>query len=851
MKTIFQSKQHILVGVVFLVLTGLHTLNAQPGSWIPPGTELHAKGTGRTTGHIVTLSVTNTSSRPVNLEVPPLVIPSDGTHQGYAVPEPTKTTVPGNSTVTVPINGYCTDFHLPAPGSDVTMPPPNTWITGSEMIPVLQKIITTTTDHQQKGHFSTPLFTNPQTEAEVIVQFTLWWYSYPTTFDPCLHLTSTMSDWYRDTDWFTSGTPNIEPGISQIVDAMIRVGRDVGLPDFTPPALPDTPLTPAGPSTNPSVTSTIRAYGTGRTTGHICDLTITNPTKEPVNVQIGNGNPIYIPAAGNYQPYVVPSLPAIRVPAGGTVTVPVEGFCADVRRPPVSLGESMPPIQQWISGGTTNSTNKPVIPDPMNPSGVPGSGTVVVPTRTAPPLTEVVELLDNGLEPPILSKWNCPDVPFQNRIYVPGTEQQIHTPILPEKNPAIAVPILLEALSLISRTYDELKPTGAITTPFSNNPPKEREAVIQQTFWMYSAALRGEPYHKDDFRDNTIRQFEQTTGRSFPQLPESQQDQIDKGVDDFWNTFQATGAEAKILPKVPEPPKTVPNPSDIFEGAPLKNPMSIAYTPDASALLFPQLINDRKKKDKKEDKQCQCGMVKVKLTAWDWEGDELRGKTKDNSAKSEIRDAFTSDGTLDVYDINIGKDKIPANQFQRIMIYIEKVDCPCVNLAAEGVQNALSKLKEAEEMKVGGTAKVKDVAKLEEERKKLEEKKKSAIQSDKKIEEIKAKVKAIKDANDAIAAAKLAAKTSDCPVINSQDDFKKKKEERKKEPNIRVYATDNKTTYNGKWGEDSRKNKGYTFTLKKTGKTPMEFKFDLSFHCQDDNCKGVTCKRTFKVQVDN
>lgn len=847
MKTIFQHLHYSSSVVAILLIAIVHSLSAQSGSWIPSGIELQAKSTGRTTGHIVQLFATNKSSRAVKMDIPPLLIPSDGSHQGYAIPERTTATVPGNSTVNIPIRGYCTDFNLPAPGDGVTMIPPNTWITGSEMIPVLQKIITTTTDLQQKGHISTPFVSHQQSELEAVVQFTLWWYSYPTTFDPCLHLTRTMSDWYRDTDWFSSGTPTIEQGISQIVDAMIHVGRDVGFPDFTPPALPDTQLTPAGSPSNPSVTNTIRVVGTGRTTGHIADLTITNPTKGPVNVQIGNGNSFYIPPTGNYQPYVVPSLPVIPVPAGGTVTVPIEGFCADVRRPPVSAGEPMPPIQSWICGSTAISST-PMAPESMNPPGASGSGTVIFPTRTAPPMTEVVELLDNRLVPPILSKWDCPDVPFQNRIYVPGTDQQVRTPILPEKNPAIAVPILLEALSLISRSYDELNPTGVLTTPFSNNPPKEREAVIQQTFWMYSAALRGEPYHKDDFRDNTIRQFEQTSGRSFPQLPESQQDQIDKGVDDFWNTFQATGAEAKILPKVPEQPKTVPNPSDIFDGAPLKNPMSTSYTTSSNPGPVVELINNQKKKEKKEDKHCQCGMVKVKVTAWDW--DEKENKPKANSAKSETRDAFTSDGALGIYDINIEKDRMPADQVQRIMIYIEKVDCPCVNLAAEGVQNALSKLKEAEKMKVGNSRSQNDVAKLKEERNNLEKQKKSDT-VDKKLAEIDAKIKAINEANDAIASAKMAAKTSDCLVLRDSTELKNRKEERKTEPNIRVYTTDNNTTINGKWDKDTNENKGYVFSLKKAGKTPMKFRFDLSFHCQDDDCKGVTCKRTFEVKVDN
>lgn len=72
------------------------------------------------------------------------------------------------------------------------------------------------------------------------------------------------------------------------------------------------------------------------------------------------------------------------------------------------------------------------------------------------------------------------------------------------------------------------------------------------------------PYSKPDFHDNTVRQFENTTNRQYDQLPEEQKERIDQGVDDFWDSFQATGAEAKVLPRVPTPP-TLPHREKIEE----------------------------------------------------------------------------------------------------------------------------------------------------------------------------------------------------------------------------------------------------------------------------------------------
>ncbi|MDV7398597.1 hypothetical protein RZS08_44745, partial [Arthrospira platensis SPKY1] len=110
-----------------------------------------------------------------------------------------------------------------------------------------------------------------------------------------------------------------------------------------------------------------------------------------------------------------------------------------------------------------------------------------------------------------------------------------------DEAPGLAMPILAEALQRIAQTYDELQPRGDINTPFSNNRDREREAVIQQTFWIFSSALQGTPYTKPDFHDNTVRQFENSTNRQYDQLPEDQKERIDQGVDDFWGSFQATG----------------------------------------------------------------------------------------------------------------------------------------------------------------------------------------------------------------------------------------------------------------------------------------------------------------------
>ncbi len=252
------------------------------------------------------------------------------------------------------------------------------------------------------------------------------------------------------------------------------------------------------------------AKGTGRTTGHIADLSLYNPTDAPVTAEAG---PLFIPSGGQYQPYIVPNVVTVTVPAHTTANIPVEGFCTDIYSPPVPSGEAMPSSADWVSVSGT-------LPDDWAP--LPANGWKPAPGSTA---------------------------------LIPGTDKPLGHTIDPKKYPAEAAPVLLEALIRIADTYDRLKGEGAVTTPFSGNPEKEREAVIQQTFWIYASSLTGKEYKMSDFSQNTVRQFEAGTGNKLSTAPQATKDEINKGVADFWGTFQAVGAEAKVL-ATPQQPAT-------------------------------------------------------------------------------------------------------------------------------------------------------------------------------------------------------------------------------------------------------------------------------------------------------
>jgi hypothetical protein len=186
-----------------------------------------------------------------------------------------------------------------------------------------------------------------------------------------------------------------------------------------------------------------------------------------------------------------------------------------------------------------NPTNQAVT-FTLSPSFIPSGGQYqpyIVPT----PITSTVPA---GTTANVPVNGYCTDI---TRPPVPagGAMPPISSWLTASQDPAAAA--LLDAITRVSTAFDKMKNEGAITTPFSSNPEKEREAVIQQTFWIYAAELSGSKYKKEDFKVNTIKQFETSTGLVFEKTDEKTQSSVNAGIDQFWNTFEAVGAEAKVL----------------------------------------------------------------------------------------------------------------------------------------------------------------------------------------------------------------------------------------------------------------------------------------------------------------
>jgi hypothetical protein len=182
--------------------------------------------------------------------------------------------------------------------------------------------------------------------------------------------------------------------------------------------------------------------------------------------------------------------------------VPIEGYCADVRRPPVPEGEPLPPPGDWIV-----------------PTGA--AGPIAVPPRAG--------------------------AAAAGRALIPGTDSAVPRAVDPALEPIVAAPLLFAAIREIERATTELQESGALQTPFSSNPDREREAVAQQTFWLFAAELENRPYTQEEFTERLAAQYEERTGVPIAAAPKEDRERLEVGASDFWTAFELVGAEAKVL----------------------------------------------------------------------------------------------------------------------------------------------------------------------------------------------------------------------------------------------------------------------------------------------------------------
>ena len=243
----------------------------------------------------------------------------------------------------------------------------------------------------------------------------------------------------------------------------------------------------------------IKVKGTGKTIGDVILLEVTN--RDKVNTLRFSVGPALVPGTRRSQPYIIPGTTEIVVQPGGTITVPIDGICIDPYKPPIRPGSGGPKFDDWI---------------------------------------DIISLSDDWAPDPA-SGWN-PDP--NNPVLNPVTEEPIGHTIDIYSYPEEAAPLILSIAESIINTTDDLITDGVINTPITDNPTMERELIIQQTTWIAISGLTGNSYTVSEFE---TRVFDLIPSVNIPEEGSPEEEATQAGIQDFWNTFQAVGMEAKVL----------------------------------------------------------------------------------------------------------------------------------------------------------------------------------------------------------------------------------------------------------------------------------------------------------------
>lgn len=258
------------------------------------------------------------------------------------------------------------------------------------------------------------------------------------------------------------------------------------------------------------------AKGTGQTTGYIATISVKNKGDQPAKL---SPQVFFIPSQHEFQSYVGRIPGGIRIQPGTVKDIEIPGYCTDVNSPPVPAGVDMPPLSDWI----------PVVGD-ANPA-FDGNVQMVIATEPVPRF-DLSQIGTISASPGFTRQGGKSDADTQTAW--PGTDSPINGTIDANTYPRDFAGLIIEIVESVEGAAESLINNDEVSTPFSGNKSREKEAIVQQTIWIVMAGLSGDDYTKEDFADNVYEQYEDQTGASVDELGDQQKDQLDDGVNDFW-----------------------------------------------------------------------------------------------------------------------------------------------------------------------------------------------------------------------------------------------------------------------------------------------------------------------------
>lgn len=320
-----------------------------------------------------------------------------------------------------------------------------------------------------------------------------------------------------------------------------------------------------GEYTDVKPAATVSVTGTGRTTGHIATIVVKNDSDNPVLLVSGA---YYIPSDGIYQSYAGRIENPVTVNPGSSTTVAVNGYCLQFRKPPVPSGVLLPAFDRWILIRDEHAADVLLDTYPgASFSSIPGSQNMILPELILEPFEPA--RTSTAAKKPMLPPHETLAFPDRNPGYsyttrppvesfpadyenfavltIPGTVAPLNGTIDQEMHPRFVAPLLVKAVNLIEEAAIIVRDGGRYPTPFSPQPDRELDALIQQTIWIVTSSLSGDVYDKDDFREIVYEQQWENTGNDQVAPAENRDPEIDYGIDQFWVAFSAVGIEAKVI----------------------------------------------------------------------------------------------------------------------------------------------------------------------------------------------------------------------------------------------------------------------------------------------------------------
>ena len=186
---------------------------------------------------------------------------------------------------------------------------------------------------------------------------------------------------------------------------------------------------------------------TGKTTGHIGDLVITNKTDKPNTIWLRS---YIIPPENGRQGYVAlkKEVEEIEVQPGKAYTYQLNGYCINIDLPPVTKNQSFPDFFKWLSLKDFDST---------------------IAERWYQ-LKEKPETFD-----------------FETQLIQAG-------------------PIILEAVQNLDDQYFTWKSPLQIPDLYPANAKAVKAAIVQQAVWQFTSALQGKTYSFNNFEQSILKQ---------------------------------------------------------------------------------------------------------------------------------------------------------------------------------------------------------------------------------------------------------------------------------------------------------------------------------------------------------